>query len=110
MISSSLHEFIAFASNYLTAHSTPQSDREELLGRVAKLNEEVGELCGSVLARLGDQRKEKLESYNESELGFEIADVIICALLISKLLDLDIDLALKEKTAKIRGRFAEEVS
>lgn len=106
MITDDLQDFVTFASNYLNEHSPSITQKEALLGRLAKLNEETGELNGAVLSHLGDQRKEKLDSHSSVDVAHEVADVIITALLIAKSLNIDVNSALAQKTEKIRERFS----
>ncbi len=90
-----------FVKNYST-------EKERVFARVAKLTEEVGELSGEVLASMGSQRKEKLKDYNRSNLSDEFADVIITTLLLAKIMEVDIEDALKSKIEKINNRFSKE--
>ncbi len=72
-----------------------------------KIGEEYGELCEAVLARRGAQRKVKLDKANESDVGDELADLIVTALALAVNLDLDIEEILKDELETIRGRFGE---
>ncbi len=81
-------------------------DREKrVLARTVKLTEELGELCDEVLASQSLQRKEKLESAKEKNIGEECADVVITTLLLSKALDVDIESELDKKIEKINKRY-----
>ncbi len=81
-------------------------DKEkQMLRRVAKLTEEVGELSNAILAFNSLQRPEKLNSYNENNLSEEIADVIITTLLLAKSADVVVVDALKNKVEKINKRY-----
>lgn len=58
-----------------------KSEKERLLERIVKLNEEVGELCEAVLCEVdGNQRKKSRDTDFDSEL----ADVLICVLLLGQ--------------------------
>jgi NTP pyrophosphatase (non-canonical NTP hydrolase) len=75
-----------------------------LLGRMAKLTEEVGELSSEVLAFNSFQRQTKLNKHSLKSISHEVADVLITTLLLAKTMDIDIKQALKEKIAKIEKR------
>lgn len=68
-----------------------------------KLTEEVGELAEEVLLLNKLQRKEKIDA-KESQIGNELADVLICALLLAENVDVDILKALEAKIDKIKKR------
>ena len=74
------------------------------LGRIVKLNEEIGELCEAVLCELGLQRKAKLNKYKRSQLQDELGDVIITTMLLAKELDIDVKKSIKKKIKKIEQR------
>lgn len=75
------------------------------LARTVKLAEELGELCEEILAANGDQRQEKLDKIEKGNLGEEFANVLITTLLLAKEMDVDVELALKEKIKKIEKRY-----
>lgn len=81
------------------------TEQERILARTVKLTEELGELCNEVLSFNGDQRKEKLESYDKNNLPNEFADVIIVTLLLAKTMKVDIKEALIRKIEKINKRY-----
>jgi len=83
---------------------TVSTKNELIFARMIKLMEEVGELSNEVLASNGDQRAEKLATYDRQNLAHEIADVVIVALLLAKSLDIDVEEALGAKMHKIRTR------
>lgn len=85
----------------------PKTKSEERRGRVCKLTEEVGELAGEVLAYEGKQRAEKLAARDKDALGDEVADVLICTLLLAESMGVDVDEALQRKIAKVDQRFAD---
>jgi len=82
-----------------------QTQKEKILARTVKLTEELGELCDEVLSFNGDQRKEKLESRDESNLSHEFADVILTTLLLAKVMNVDISEALEKKIEKLNARY-----
>ena len=81
------------------------TETEAIYARALKLNEEVGELCAEVLATRNHQRPDKLAQQNTETLGHEIADVLLCTLILADSLGVDIDKSLQEKIAKVDERF-----
>ncbi len=82
--------------------SSNQPENERFLQRIVKLNEEVGELCEAALCEVDkDQRKkDKLIDFDA-----ELADVIICALMLSTGREVDINLEIHKKLDKVLNRF-----
>ena len=76
------------------------SPYERMLTRAVKLNEEVGELCEAVLHENGEQRKEKVDI----DFGSEIADVIICTLMLARTKNIDVWGEVEKKINKITDR------
>lgn len=76
----------------------------EVLAQVAKTAEEFGELTNEVLHSLKIQRQSKLKSDNKEELAAELADVLICTLLLANTLGIDVRQGLEAKVTKIIGR------
>lgn len=75
-----------------------------IFAQTVKLTEEVGELSAEILWHTWFVRKEKLEKYSVETLNDEFADVILVALRLAKLMDIDIESALKHKIEKIKIR------
>ncbi len=102
-----LLEFIDLENKRLTERYSDKSlkEREVILARTVKLNEELGELCSEVLASYWWQRKEKLDKHSKESLEHEFADVIITTLLLAKTMDVDIKKALTKKIEKINKRY-----
>jgi NTP pyrophosphatase (non-canonical NTP hydrolase) len=69
----------------------------------AKLVEEIGELSEAILTRDSLQRKDKLHN-SKTKLEDELADVILCTMILAKELNIDIDKSLKQKMKKIKKR------
>jgi NTP pyrophosphatase (non-canonical NTP hydrolase) len=84
--------------------SSPDPEKE-LLYRHLKLSEEFGELSNDVMAYLGHQRQEKLDSFDQKNLWYEVVDVVISALIVGKMVDIDFEQAFEEKIKKIIQRF-----
>ncbi len=78
--------------------SSDQPPNERFLQRIVKLNEEVGELCEAALCEVDrDQRiKDKVTDFDE-----ELADVIICALMLSTNRQKNIEDEINKKLDKI---------
>ncbi|MBW2990951.1 hypothetical protein KY348_04560 [Candidatus Woesearchaeota archaeon] len=98
-----LFEFVEAEHKRLTKYYNSEEDLNKKYRMFAKLIEETGELSEAILASDAFQRKEKLESFNE-KLEHEFADVVICALILSKEMNVDMKKALKEKIEKIKKR------
>lgn len=95
--------FINKVHNYFMKTS-PDPERE-LLYRHLKLSEEFGELSNDIMTYLGHQRQEKLDSFNQKNLWYEVVDVVISALIVGKMADIDLEQAFEEKIKKITQRF-----
>lgn len=66
---------------YFRSADETASEKERVFSRIVKLNEEVGELCEAALYERDakERRKEK-----DIDFDAELADVIICALLLAR--------------------------
>lgn len=73
--------------------------------QTVKLNEEVGELCDSVLAFDSFQRAEKLDAFDEADVAEELADVLITTLLLADSVDVDVERALASKIEVLEQRY-----
>ncbi len=82
-----------------------QPENERFLQRIVKLNEEVGELCEAALCEV-DQNQRKKDK--EVDFDAELADVIICALMLSMGRDADITSEIHKKLDKVLTRFSIE--
>lgn len=82
------------------------SFKEMIYGKTIKLQEEVWELSGEVLAHFWSQRKEKLQNKKNDELSMEFADVLLATLLLAKNLDVDINDSLTKKLELINKRLS----
>jgi NTP pyrophosphatase (non-canonical NTP hydrolase) len=100
-----LLKFIKAESARLKNKYGVQDPKVRILGRMAKLTEEVGELSSEALAFHGFQSKSKLEKHTRESLEHELADVIICTLLMAEAMDVDIKKALTAKIKKIEARY-----
>jgi NTP pyrophosphatase (non-canonical NTP hydrolase) len=77
------------------------SDKERVFSRVIKLNEEVGELCEAILYENDKNQRSKDKVIDVDE---EIADVLICTLLLAKTRKKDIWKEVDSKLEKIFTR------
>jgi len=100
-----LFKFIDKQDKKLLKYFPNKTLQEEILSRMTKLTEEVGELAGEVLASKGSQRKEKLKNHSKESLEGEFADVLITTLLLAKTMKVGIEDALEKKIVKINDRF-----
>ena len=100
-----LLEFINLENQRILKHYGSPTKSEEILARTVKLGEEFGELCNEVMSFNGDQRKEKMDNYDKTNLPNEFADVVITTLLLAKSMDVDIKEALSKKIDKINKRY-----
>lgn len=77
---------IQLLDNHFRASDKPEKER--FLERLVKLNEEVGELCEAALCEVdvNQRAKERVTDFDG-----ELADVIICALLLGHSRTIDIE-------------------
>ena len=79
----------------------PELDHQtRVLGRIAKIAEEFGELTNEVLTSIGFQKKSKLDSYDQKHLEEEYADTLLALLLLGSYLKLDINQVLSAKLSQ----------
>jgi NTP pyrophosphatase (non-canonical NTP hydrolase) len=81
------------------------------LAQTVKLGEEVGELHAEVLGALRYHRSDKAGRYGAESLAGELADVMICVALLSRILDVDLPKAVSDKVGYLeaRNRAAEQL-
>jgi len=77
---------------------------KRIFAQSIKLSEEVWELSSEILWHTGFIRAEKKARYSPETLQHEFADVILTAIRLAKLMDVDIETALKNKMEKIKQR------
>jgi NTP pyrophosphatase (non-canonical NTP hydrolase) len=89
-------------NTYFRETNQDMTENERLFSRVIKLNEEVGELCEAVLSEKDkNQRiKEKI-----TDVDAELADVLICTLLLAQDRDKNIWDEVDSKLEKISRKF-----
>lgn len=96
-----LRKNIKILSQYLD-EQTDHSFRERSAMQTMKLTEEVGELNEAILQELDGQMRDK--GYKDLNVGSEIADVIICTLLLAHRFDVDTWEEVDSKMKKILAR------
>ena len=96
-----LQEFVNATDNMLNEKYNIPSQSEKAYARMTKVTEEVGELANALGCFFGQQREEKLAQADNLELAHEMADVILTVFLLAKVVDVDIQNALKSKINKI---------
>jgi NTP pyrophosphatase (non-canonical NTP hydrolase) len=80
-------------------------DREMFaLAQTAKLGEEVGELQAEVLGAIKYCRADKIAQFTEESLAGELADVMVCTMLLAEILDVDLARAVATKIGFLRER------
>lgn len=99
-----LQSFVAVENERLYEYYDLGPD-EAPLAQTVKLNEEVGELCDSVLGYRSLQRAEKLERFDERDMDDEFADVIITAFLLADSVGVDVGSALERKIEAVEDRY-----
>lgn len=74
------NERLAKIDAYFRAGDPSLTEKERLFSRIVKLNEEVGELCEAVLCE-----NDKNQRAKEKDIDFdaELADIMICTLLLA---------------------------
>jgi len=88
--------------SYFRVTNTTMSERERLFSRIIKLNEEVGELCEAILHENDSNQRDKEK---EIDLDSELADVLICTLLLAQNREKDVWSEVDKKLAKQMNRF-----
>lgn len=96
-----LDEKIIVLDDFLS-QQTDSTETERTLMQTIKLSEEVGELCEVVLQETGGQMRSK--AHKDLDVGGEIADVIICTLLVARRLKVDVWKEVDKKMVKVLDR------
>ena len=87
---------------YFRSTDQDSSEKERFYSRIIKLNEEVGELCE---AAMHEQDPHQRNKQKEIDFDSELADVIICSLLLAENRDKNISEVIDTKLAKQLRRF-----
>jgi NTP pyrophosphatase (non-canonical NTP hydrolase) len=88
--------------NYFRTHGEVLTEKERLFSRVVKLNEEVGELCEAVLCEFDSNQRKK---DREIDMDAELADVLICTLLLACNREKDVWTEVQKKIDKQLTKF-----
>jgi NTP pyrophosphatase (non-canonical NTP hydrolase) len=88
--------------DYFRHNGEALSEKERLFSRVVKLNEEVGELCEAVLCEYNSNQRQKEKAI---DLDAELADIIICTLLLAQNREKNIWDEVEKKVEKQLTRF-----
>jgi len=97
-----LNEILAKLDTHFRSTNSEMTEKERLFSRVIKLNEEVGELCEAVLSENDRNQREKGKVI---DLDAELADIIICTLLIAHTRDKDIWEEINTKLTRLQQKF-----
>jgi NTP pyrophosphatase (non-canonical NTP hydrolase) len=81
------------------------TDKERTLARLAKTQEELGELSSEVLASMTFQRQSKMEKFDQSNLAKEWTDVLFSHILLAIFLDIDIEKSIDQRMKTIKKRY-----
>lgn len=88
--------------DYFRTHGEAMTEKERLFSRIVKLNEEVGELCEAALCEFDSNQRTKDKV---TDLDSEIADVVICTLLLARNRSKDVWIEVEKKVQKQLARF-----
>jgi len=88
-------------------HSLTKKEKD-ILSRMVKLQEEVGELSNDVLSILSLQRKSKLDEFEKSNMYEEFADVVLSVIMLANSVGVDIERAVKNKYQKLVTVYAKD--
>ena len=87
---------------YFRSNAEKYTERERTYARMVKLNEEVGELCEAILYENDPHQRHKGKPI---DLDSELADVIICSLLMANGREKDVWDEVRKKLDKQLKRF-----
>ncbi len=87
-----------------TEGHVPEIDR--IVRKTLKIGEELGELNEAVLAEMGLQRQEKLDSYKREDLEKELADIVISTLTLARYLNIELEPWLLKRLDEVERRIA----
>ncbi len=79
-----------------------------VLRKTLKIGEEYGELCDAVLSELGTQRDSKLKKHKREHIENELADILVTALGLARILELDINELIDKKLDYVLKRLDSE--
>lgn len=97
-----LQLFIKKESERLSLRYKNETEKERILARTVKLNEEVGELCQEILRNLDEKRDRKFSNEN---LKMEFADVILTTMLIAEKMNINLEESIQNKIKNIEAKY-----
>jgi NTP pyrophosphatase (non-canonical NTP hydrolase) len=100
-----LEAFVEGENQRLRARHEALTDETAPTIQTVKRNEEIGELCASVLAFDSLQREETLDGDVEREVADEVADVLITTFLLADSIGIDPEAVLESKIQRIEDRY-----
>lgn len=87
---------------YFRAGDPSLTEKERLLSRIVKLNEEVGELCEATLC---ENDKNQRAKGKDIDFDAELADILICTFLLARNRKKDVWAEVEKKLKKQFARF-----
>lgn len=89
-------------NTYFHSTNPDMTQKERLFSRVIKLNEEVGELCEAILSE--NDKNQRIKD-KVIDVDAELADVLICTLLLAQDREKNIWIEVENKLQKISQKF-----
>ena len=89
-------------NTHFHATNPDMTEKERLFSRVVKLNEEVGELCEAILSE--NDKNQRIKD-KVIDVDAELADVLICTLLLAQDREKDVWEEVTQKLQKISQKF-----
>ena len=89
-------------NTYFHSTNPDMSEKERLFSRVIKLNEEVGELCEAILSE--NDKNQRIKD-KVIDVDVELADVLICTLLLAQDREKNVWIEVENKLQKISQKF-----
>ncbi len=104
MINKELLEMIDIVTKNIK-NSYNLTDKEHILASALKIAEEAGELSSEILVKIWRARQKKIDHFDQDNMEWEFADVILSTLVLANMMDIDINQAIKNKIEKIKKRW-----
>lgn len=104
MIDKNLLEMIDIVTRKIK-ESYNLTEKEHILASALKVAEEAWELSSEVLVKIWRARQKKIDDFDQDNMEWEFADVILSTLVLANMMDIDINSALKNKIEKIKQRW-----
>lgn len=100
-----INETLKKLDTFFRKNNSEMTEKERLFSRVIKLNEEVGELCEAILSENDKNQRTKEKMI---DVDAELADVLICTLLLAQGREKDVWEEVKKKLTKKSKEFSLE--